>query len=106
MNARRLRDDEKQLILRMLGDLPEGKNIVEKIDHYEVEEMDDGGMGSIRVTAPNECKRHFARLLAEIEFGDKDGAPIFVSVIVDSTGEFYELDFWKVDFSPRRTLEL
>ncbi len=72
------------------------------LDSYEVEEMNDGGMGSLRVIAPNECNRKFGKNLTECELKDEDGVPIVVSVFLDSQGKFFELDVWKVDFSARK----
>ena len=102
MSARRLNENEKQLIQRMLAGLSEGRDIVASLDSYEVEEMNDGGMGSLRVVAPNKYNRKFGNVLAECELKDEDGVPILVSIFLDSQGKLFELDVWKVDFSARK----
>jgi hypothetical protein len=35
------------------------------------------------------------------EFIDADGVPVQVGVNLDQRGQLFELDVWKVDFSPR-----
>jgi hypothetical protein len=37
---------------------------------------------------------------AEKVFIDSDGIPIMVYLDLDQSGALYELDIWKVDFSP------
>lgn len=60
----------------------------------------DGNMGSIQFLSHSEDSRTFGRILAEAEYTDKDGVPIGIMVICDQKGDLYEMDFWKVDFSP------
>ena len=40
------------------------------------------------------------KCIAEKEFLDSDGVPISVTLNIDDDGLLYELDIWKVDFSP------
>jgi len=68
-----------------------------------VEEMDDGGMGSLRFSQRGaSTPRRLGALLAEREFVDSDGVPILVAINLDESGDLFELDIWKVDFSPLR----
>jgi hypothetical protein len=63
-----------------------------------VEEMNDGGMGSLLfVGAPD---RRFGRCIGEAEFDDADGVRVSVALNLDQRDELFELDLWKVDFSP------
>ncbi len=62
--------------------------------------MRDGGMGSLRTVGATQDKRHYGKVLCEARLTDQDGVPVVASIIVDSVGELYELDMWKVDFSP------
>ncbi|MBI3452642.1 MAG: hypothetical protein HY057_07420 [Rhodospirillales bacterium] len=100
MIKRRLHEDEKRLIRHILGDAAKGKGILARLDDYEVEEMNDGGMGSLRTAQAEKEKRRFGEVLAEAELTDSDGTPVIVSIIADSAGELYEIDMWRVDFLP------
>ena len=64
--------------------------------------MDDGGMGSI-VLAPlpiSVIPRRFGSQVAEVWFSDADGVAVSATLNTDEEGELFELDVWKVDFSP------
>jgi hypothetical protein len=67
-----------------------------------VEDMQDGGMGSIRFLSPSKSSRQLGKAVARAEYMDEDGIPVSIVVNVDQDGELYEVDFWKVDFSPLR----
>jgi hypothetical protein len=68
-----------------------------------VTEMNDGGMGSLTLL-PNgfyEKKERFAKQISEYEFLDIDGILVSAALYIDEiSNELYELDIWKVDFSP------
>jgi hypothetical protein len=64
--------------------------------------LSDGGMGSLRlapmgVDGPG---RMIGRITAERTYRDADGTQVLVSLVVDRDGAPYELDVWKVDFTP------
>jgi hypothetical protein len=63
-----------------------------------VTEMQDGGMGGVRFIGPE--PRLLGKPLAEAEYRDSDGIPVSIVINADKSGQLYELDFWKVDFSP------
>lgn len=63
-----------------------------------VQAMRDGGMGSLRF--PGVEQRRYGSTLAEAEFRDADGTPVSVALMLDEAGDLFELDIWKVDFSP------
>lgn len=66
-------------------------------------DMDDGGMGSLRFLSSAE-DRWYDRTVSEAWFRDSDGVPVVVSLNVDGGADLFELDSWKVDFSPRNKL--
>lgn len=40
------------------------------------------------------------KCVAELQFDDDDGVPILTSLNIDQDGKLFELDIWKVDYSP------
>jgi len=71
-----------------------------------VEEMNDGGMGSLRFLTKNGEKRIFGDQIAQIQLLDVDGIPLSITVNIDQEGDIFELDIWKVDFSPLKQFPL
>lgn len=73
------------------------------LECLRVSDMDDGGMGSVlfESTKPD---RSYGRTLSEGWFNDEDGFPVLVAINLDMENEIFELDTWKVDFSPRRRM--
>lgn len=61
-------------------------------------DMDDGGMGSLRIGRADPG-RYFERELVEGWYLDDDDVPSSVSINLDQFGDLYEVDSWKVDFS-------
>jgi hypothetical protein len=70
------------------------------LDDALVSEMQDGGMQSIRFVGGKNRRR--AGSIAEARCLDDDGVMVRVELNVDEAGCLFELDFWKVDFSPLR----
>lgn len=66
-----------------------------------VRDMEDGGMGSLRFQSVTP-DRLYGRTLAEGWYTDEDGVPVVVALYLDRDGNIFELDSWKVDFSPLR----
>jgi len=69
------------------------------IQNLKLESMDDGGMGSLHFFTETEDPK-FGKTVAEYEFKDEDGLPVFATLILDQNGRIYELDMWKVNYSP------
>ena len=71
-----------------------------------VRSMDDGGMGSLRITLPGSPAggQTFGECVAEYRFQDADGVEVLATLNVDQQGIPFELDVWKVDFTPVRRL--
>lgn len=64
--------------------------------------MKDGGMGSLRILKgmADTGNRRFKTQISDCMFKDCDGVEVVASLNIDENGELFELDIWKVDFSP------
>ncbi|HVW96457.1 MAG TPA: hypothetical protein VHA56_10865 [Mucilaginibacter sp.] len=101
--TRKLTENEISIITWIIKDTEEGKSIINHLNEILVEEMDDGGMGSLRVFKSGNDDRSYSRELGEEFKGlDIDNVPVFISVLLDTDGNFFELDVFKADFSPLR----
>lgn len=71
-------------------------------EYLRVEEMDDGGMGSLKLSPQNttSINRSFGSVAASCQFVDDDGTRVVATLYLDQHGVPLELDMWKVDFSP------
>jgi hypothetical protein len=98
--ARPLRVDERNVILEMLKASPSRERLANGLDAALVEDMDDGGMGSIKFVYSGNSERNMSFELASAEYRDEDGVPVSIALNMDQFGDLFELDFWKVDFSP------
>jgi hypothetical protein len=94
---RPLHQEERALLTSLLSRVMPGKSVAVPID-AQVEDMLDGGMGGIRFAQPS--PRRFGKELLTGEYLDDDGELVSIALNVDDHGELFELDFWKVDFSP------
>ncbi len=63
-----------------------------------VRELNDGGMGSISFDLENSQSRK--RQIISAEYIDKDGILVDIELTCDNNEKLFELDFWKVDYSP------
>lgn len=73
------------------------------LEQVRVRPLRDGGMGSLRLRTPStppEAGRIFGRPLGECRFTDRDGVEVLVTLTADRAGHVYELDVWKVDYTP------
>jgi hypothetical protein len=100
MLRRKLKPEEVALITWMIKDTNEGSSIIDRLGESIVEEMEDGGMGSLKVSIDGKDDRLFSRELAKADLFDIDQVPVFISVNLDNHGDFFELDVFKGDFSP------
>jgi hypothetical protein len=57
-------------------------------------------MCSLRFRSTDNQRRRLGKKIAEAEFTDEDGTLVSAAVNLDENGELFELDIWKVDFSP------
>ena len=97
---RKLRKEEAALIAAMVRNNPKANELLRSLSEHPVEDMNDGGMRSLRFRTADNRPVRFGKKIAEAEFTDEDGTLVSAVVNVDENGELFELDFWKVDFSP------
>lgn len=91
---------EETNFLRAIIRFGEGGNeILCRLENVVVQDMNDGGMGSLYFRSEREAERKLGRCLVEVEFLDHDGIPVSAAVNLDDQDELFELDIWKVDFS-------
>jgi hypothetical protein len=97
---RSLTQPERQLVefLLRLAELTDIHDLNDALVH----EMDDGDMGSLQFGESREGR--LGHMVAEAQFADEDGLPVFASLVLDQSGSLYELDLWKVDFSPLKRI--
>ncbi len=96
--TRSLRDEERELARYLLSGRVDQAALEHTLQTSHVTDMRDGGMGSIRFVHPE--PRSFGKALAEAKYVDSDGVLVSITVNVDRNGQLFEVDFWKVDFSP------
>lgn len=70
-------------------------------DHLLVSQMDDWEMGSLYLSPEglHKEKRSFGKQISELQFTDIDGVEVIASLNIDESGNLFELDIWKTDFS-------
>ncbi|MEI9986408.1 MAG: hypothetical protein WDN69_26480 [Aliidongia sp.] len=64
--------------------------------------MLDNDVGSIRFVAATGNRRCERFGIAELWYTDSDGVPVSFALNLDQHGAPWEIDAWKVDFSPLR----
>lgn len=101
-SARPLRPAERELLERMLAASGSGAAVRPPLSSALVEDMNDGGMGSIRFLSSEDQVSRSAQVIAQGEYVDEDGVVVSIAINADQNGELFEIDFWKVDFSPLR----
>ena|ERR1035438_7408438 len=104
-SGRQLRENERDLIAAMLSGKPFHHELMSDLDARIVEDMQDGGMGSIRFLSGDKGP-HLGAAVAEAEYTDDDGVLVSIVLNTDSNDRLYEVDFWKVDFSHLRRYPL
>jgi hypothetical protein len=95
-----MRGEERELIRSLLSGV-DGSAILENtLASSRVTDMRDGGMGGIRFVGSE--PRSLGKTLAEAQYRDSDGVLVSIAISADNNGQLFELDFWRVDFSPLR----
>ncbi|WPU95704.1 hypothetical protein SNE25_09255 [Mucilaginibacter sabulilitoris] len=97
---RNLKKEEQDLIVFMLRDNSLNKDYTQDISKSTVQEMDDGGMGSLKFLYNDGKMRKFHKGIANISILDIDEVPVSFAINVDDNGDLFELDVFKGDFSP------
>lgn len=95
--ARPLRTEEVSLIRALLKHANGGEPLLPQLERALVRDMDDGGMGSLKFAGDE--RRSLGACIVEAEYVDCDGVPVSIALNVDTSGQLYELDIWKVDFA-------
>lgn len=69
-------------------------------DGLLVRPMDDGEMGSLYLFPQGNVieGRVLGEQISDFQFTDLDGVEVIASLNVDSNGNLFELDIWKIDF--------
>ena len=98
--ARELRDDERAIIEKLVKNTPHERKVLEDLARLSVQDMPDGGMGSVKFRTKRSKKAVYGEQIAEGSFQDADGMPVSVTLALDDTGELFELDVFKADGSP------
>jgi hypothetical protein len=94
---RALRETEAALLNAMMLAKPEIVPLLVQLKGALVQEMNDGGMGSLQFVDPE--GRRFGSRPVEAAFHDTDGTFVSVAVMLDQFGALWQLDIWKVDNS-------
>ena len=93
---------EKEFIYEMLKMANAKSPYLDVLNKVNVLEMDDGGMGSLTFIFNEEYSESskFGRELITVEFKDVDDVLVIATIYLDQFDRLYELDIWKVDFTP------
>lgn len=95
--ARRLTSDELNFLKAILR---RESVLLTGLEDVLVQDMADGGMGSLYFVGAGGSERKLGRCAVEAEFQDRDGVLVSVVVNLDDQNHLFELDILKVDFSP------
>ena len=93
---RDLHSYEKPLILFLL----ERANLALSLDDIKAIPLNDGGMGSLQFCSSHTQNRRLGKTPSECTFRDKDNTEVLAFLNLDQNGQLFELDIFKVDFSP------
>ena len=96
---RKLTNAEQELICFLLKDNPDTKQIINDIPNMIVEEMNDGGMGSLRFINENGLERRFGKQISEVTLLDEDNIPVSFAIFLDNRGDIFEMNVFKADLS-------
>jgi hypothetical protein len=100
-NKRPLTSNEANLLKILLANKKPQYNNLKTSFTNNVISLDDGGMGSILFLNEHNEKNNLEIVaLSEYQFNDEDDVPVLATLYSYSDGRLYELDIWKVDFSP------
>lgn len=101
-SSRHLLDEEKSLVVAMARGLSIENSVLSAVHDARVEQMNDGGMGSLRFVHPSPASVPGFEQVREATYVDGDGVPVSIVLNVDRDGRLFELDIWKADNSPLR----
>ena len=100
-NKRPLTSNEVNLLKILLANKKPQYDSLKTSFTDSVISLDDEGMGSISFLNEHNEKNNLEIIaISEYQFNDKDDVPVLATLYSYSDGRLYELDIWKVDFSP------
>ena len=96
---RNITEKEKKLLEKLIEKASDrfSKAVPEKL---LVRNLDDGQMGSLKFYNPSNEDRVFGSQVSELSFTDLDDVLVIATLYLDNYGDLFEIDIWKVDFSP------
>jgi len=98
---RKLTEQEIYIINKLIGQSNLPVSLPEPLNDLYCEEVDDGGMGSIRVLYEDSNKDILLKAGdIQINYQDVDNTPVNITFLIDENFNFRELDVFKADFSP------
>ena len=102
---RNFTSEEKGLISFLMRAVRKDEGYITKFfSETQCFNLNDGGMGSLRFMPIDNTlasdTRKFGHVMSSCNFNDEDGVLVSVALYADSFGNPFELDVWKVDFSP------
>ena len=102
MNMRQLKSYELELIKTLLMiDFKLAEVIIPTLNNVLVNEANDGGMGGLQfISSIADSGKIFGRVVSEAEFLDENEVLVSVELSLDTNNQLFELDVWKVDYSP------
>lgn len=75
---RLLRSEERRLVEALIASVVGNEWLASGLEHCLVQEMNDGGMGSLRFVDDGQTDRRFGAAFAEGRFFDEGGVPVSV----------------------------
>ncbi|UPL50038.1 DUF6984 family protein [Hymenobacter sublimis] len=94
---------EKIIVSQLLAGTEYAATYLPLLDELRVEDMNDGEMESL-LFASSTTNRRYGGDIAQVQLQDEDGIPVMISLVIDQYDQLFELDVWKVDFSPTKNL--
>lgn len=95
---RLLRIEEDAFVRALLQHVTDSERLLRQLDRAQVRDLDDGGMGSLEFAGDG--ARSLGCCLVKTSYLDSDGIPVSIALNLDTNGQLYELDMWRVDFAP------
>jgi len=107
-------DEERSLLLAVIvhhSNESEKDKFIIDLNSVVVADMQDGGMNSLRlaVKEPNGEIRsgdRFSRAICDLMSSDVDGIPVSLVINLDEDSNLFELDIWRVDYSPLHSVSV
>ena len=90
-------EHEKPLLEYLL----EKAGLSQDVSQLLVSPMRDEGMGSLQFSSGT-ARARFGKQVSACQFEDDDGVLVSATLNLDQHGRLFELDVWKVDYSPLR----